>query len=228
MENETLKPAAILSPPWRLVTRFWWAFFWRFAVIVCVLQVIVAWIVVTYAPKISGDEGSFASWIIIIGTACSVSVLIVGSLVSMKMVLGKKFKGFRLSIESRKYRYLELSESSSSLIQTLNRTVKRPFTRLNGEEIDQLLVGFAALGKQDGILVLDATIPYIKDEFLKLAIQLLTDGTEPESMRGILEGRVDSLSPQQGIKYQKVIEGVVAIQEGAGPQAITQRVRSIC
>lgn len=122
-----------------------------------------------------------------------------------------------------RFRQYELSEESSALVETLKGAVQRPVTQLSSDEVTRIVVAFAEIGKKDGILALEILFPYIRDGFLKEALQLLMDGTEPELLRDILEKRI---GPIEDIGYRKVIEGIVAIQQGATSHMVQQRVQA--
>ena len=94
MENETPQPVAELTPTWGSIVRIWWAFFWKFVIIIGVLQVAVSWVIVTYAFK----GGNVVTFVLMITTGSSVLAFIVATLIPMKMVVGKQFKEFRLSL----------------------------------------------------------------------------------------------------------------------------------
>ena len=94
MENETPKPAEELTPAWGPIVRIWWAFFWKLSIIVGVLQVGVAWAMGNYAFK----DGNVVPFFMMMIMGYCVLVFIVATLISMKMVVGKQFKEFRLSL----------------------------------------------------------------------------------------------------------------------------------
>ena len=62
--------------------------------------------------------------------------------------------------------------------------------RQNGELIG-LLVGFANKARRSGVISLDAELNAIRDPFLKQAIMLAVDGTEPTDLRKIMRVSLD-------------------------------------
>jgi len=57
-----------------------------------------------------------------------------------------------------------------------------------------LLIGsFSDKARREGILSLEAELSKIDDEFLKLGIQLIVDGTDPQLVRDILETKISNI-----------------------------------
>ncbi|GGH12026.1 flagellar motor protein [Silvibacterium dinghuense] len=78
-------------------------------------------------------------------------------------------------------------------------TVASSFTRVariflvprsNGEAVLKQLVGFAHKARRNGIVSLDNELGSIQDPFLKQALMLAVDGTEPSELRAIMELRI--------------------------------------
>jgi chemotaxis protein MotA len=61
----------------------------------------------------------------------------------------------------------------------------------NGRLI-QMLVAFANKARRNGVVSLDGDLPQIHDPFLKQAIMLAVDGTEPAELRKIMRVNLDS------------------------------------
>lgn len=55
------------------------------------------------------------------------------------------------------------------------------------------LVAFAERTRREGILVLEQSVERVEDEFLREGIRLAVDGTEPETIRAILEIELNSM-----------------------------------
>jgi len=54
-------------------------------------------------------------------------------------------------------------------------------------EVSEFLVGLALKARKEGILALQAEIGGIEDHFLKKGLELMTDGTDPQLLRDLLE-----------------------------------------
>src|SRR3954466_16375728 len=54
----------------------------------------------------------------------------------------------------------------------------------------QTLVSLAEKARKEGLLALEAEVKKIEDPFLKRGLQMSIDGTDPEDLRGILEGEI--------------------------------------
>jgi chemotaxis protein MotA len=78
----------------------------------------------------------------------------------------------------------------------------------DGEAILQQLVGFANKARKNGIVSLDADINDIHDPFLKQALMLAVDGTEPSEVRKIMELELENKS--------EIEEKIPAVFEAAG------------
>lgn len=60
-------------------------------------------------------------------------------------------------------------------------------------EMLRIIVDLAKKARQSGILALEAELNGIQSEFLRKAIQLVVDGTQPELVREILETEIDAM-----------------------------------
>ena len=81
-------------------------------------------------------------------------------------------------------------------------------TGADGEAILQQLVGFANKARKSGIVSLDADVNAIDDPFLKQALMLAVDGTEPGEVRKIMQLELDNRS--------EIEEKIPAVFEAAG------------
>ncbi len=81
-------------------------------------------------------------------------------------------------------------------------------TGADGEAILQQLVGFANKARKSGIVSLDADVNAIEDPFLKQALMLAVDGTEPGEVRKIMQLELDNRS--------EIEEKIPAVFEAAG------------
>ncbi len=78
----------------------------------------------------------------------------------------------------------------------------------NGEATLSQLVAFAYKARKSGIVSLDADLPAITDPFLKQALTLAVDGTEPSEVRKIMQLELDNKS--------EIEEKIPAVFEAAG------------
>ena len=78
----------------------------------------------------------------------------------------------------------------------------------DGEAVLQQLVGFANKARKNGIVSLDSDLGTIEDPFLKQALMLAVDGTEPSELRKIMQLELDNKS--------EIEEKIPAVFEAAG------------
>jgi chemotaxis protein MotA len=64
--------------------------------------------------------------------------------------------------------------------------------RQHDEHLINQLVGFANKARRNGVVSLDADLETIQDPFLKQAVMLAVDGTEPADLRRIMQVSLDS------------------------------------
>lgn len=77
-----------------------------------------------------------------------------------------------------------------------------------GEAAVKQLVNFANKARRNGIVSLDQDLPMVHDAFLKQAIMLAVDGTEPSELRRIMELQIDN--------QNELEEKIPAVFESAG------------
>jgi chemotaxis protein MotA len=84
--------------------------------------------------------------------------------------------------------------------------VKASFKRLSSvfreqrtdlEVVIQELVGYAHQARREGIIALDRTLPSIRDLFLRKALMLAVDGTDPKELRRIMELEMEQKAEQE-------------------------------
>ena len=101
-------------------------------------------------------------------------------------------------------------------------TVGAAFKRLAGvfftKKVDtdatvKLLLSFANKARRSGIVSLDQDLPTISDSFLKQALTLAVDGTEPAELRKIMELQIDNHTQRE--------EAIPSVFESAGGFAPT-------
>lgn len=67
-----------------------------------------------------------------------------------------------------------------------------------GEAMLKLIVAFANKARRNGIVSLDADLGQIPDPFLRQALTLAVDGTEPAQLRRIMEVEIENVSESEG------------------------------
>ena len=77
-----------------------------------------------------------------------------------------------------------------------SRRLMRIFFHKNGggEALLRQIVAFANKARRKGIVSLDQDLPQVADPFLRQALMLAVDGTEPSELRRIMEVQIDNLS----------------------------------
>jgi chemotaxis protein MotA len=79
--------------------------------------------------------------------------------------------------------------------RSLPQILSRP-RELDGKLIPQL-VGFANKARRNGVVSLDHDLAAVEDPFLKQALMLAVDGTEPADLRKIMRVSLDSLTEDE-------------------------------
>ncbi|QNI34457.1 flagellar motor protein [Alloacidobacterium dinghuense] len=88
------------------------------------------------------------------------------------------------------------------------------FTRkVDNDATVKLLLSFANKARRSGIVSLDQDLPTISDTFLKQALTLAVDGTEPAELRKIMELQIDNHAARE--------EAIPSVFESAGGFAPT-------
>ena len=107
--------------------------------------------------------------------------------------------------------------------------VKNVFTHKVPESVETIkqIVKLADLARREGILALEREMSGIEDDFLRQGMQLAVDGTEPALIMDMMETWRKSLMHEHEVKYQKVIEGIMAIQAGDNPRIIEHKLSVI-
>ena len=124
-------------------------------------------------------------------------------------------------------RKLKLSKSYLAMKRSVRSTVKRPLSQLSFDEINQLFVRLNEIARKEGILELEKFEPHISEEFIKLAVRLSVDGTEPELIQSIHRNWMESLLREQKVKYLKIIEGIGSVQGGDNPRITESKLERI-
>lgn len=80
--------------------------------------------------------------------------------------------------------------------------------RKHDDQLIKLLVGFANKARRNGVVSLDADLETIQDPYLKQAVMLAVDGTEPTDLRRIMQVSLESSAENE--------ERLPAVFESAG------------
>jgi len=103
------------------------------------------------------------------------------------------------------------------LLQFPLSTVTQAFGRIgrlftvpskHDDQLIHLLIAFAQKARRNGVVSLDADLKTIQDPFLRQAVMLAVDGTEPEDLRRIMQVSLDSSTESE--------ERLPAVFESAG------------
>ena len=106
--------------------------------------------------------------------------------------------------------------------------IARPLDQLTTNDMADLWLGIANQALEEGILSLQPTEEQTVEPFLREALQLVVDGTEPALLRNILETRLTrAILPQQKTRCAMVIEAIMAIQSGDNPGIIRHKLGAI-
>lgn len=129
----------------------------------------------------------------------------------------------------------KLSKEYLAMKTLVKDTLRRPPSQLQFAEIDALFFNLAEIARRQGMLALDALnpppkgegVPVAESEFLTSALRLAVDGTDPRLIREIMEHGMKSLLHEQEVKYQKMVEGMVSLQQGDNPRIIEHKLAVI-
>lgn len=83
-----------------------------------------------------------------------------------------------------------------SVVVAAFKNMAHVFTSPRGKDDDLigLLVGFANKARRNGVVSLDADLASIRDPFLRQAVMLAVDGTEPTDLRNIMQVSLGSMT----------------------------------
>jgi chemotaxis protein MotA len=86
-------------------------------------------------------------------------------------------------------------------LTNLPKVVRQAFftKSLDSLEVIRLIVGLSKKARQSGILALESEARVIENEFLRNAVQLVIDGTQPEMVREIMETEIASMSTRHKV-----------------------------
>ncbi len=109
----------------------------------------------------------------------------------------------------------------------LAKMMQKSLSEMSYDEINKLFVDMAETARREGILALEKVGDVASDGFVKMAINLTVDGTEPALIMDMLETWKKSLMHEHEVKYWKVIEGIMSIQSGDNPRIIEHKLSVI-
>ena len=130
------------------------------------------------------------------------------------------------AVKKAPVRKRKLSKTYMAGKRATRTLARKPYSDLTLEESDQLIVGLAEISRAEGVLEM-GKLTLGKDEILTTCVNLVVDGVDPTHIRQILGNLMESVLHQQEVKFQKAIEGLLAIQNGENPQVIGQKVKAI-
>jgi hypothetical protein len=94
-------------------------------------------------------------------------------------------------------------------------------------ELDKWIVALANIARAEGVLELGNLKSESTDVLTATDVRFIVDGVEAGLVRSVLENLAESRLREQEVQYQKVIEGILAIQSGGNPRMIGQMVGAI-
>jgi chemotaxis protein MotA len=102
---------------------------------------------------------------------------------------------------------------------------KFDFSGVHKEELIPLieeLIGFSDKARKQGLLSLEDDLGMVKDPFLKMGLQLIIDGTDPELVEEILERIIffSNATTERVLEYCIMRTGVLGIQTGNNPHVL--------
>ena len=109
----------------------------------------------------------------------------------------------------------------------IDRTAQKRLAEMSYDEMHAVLFAMAETARREGILALDKFGDAAVDDYVKMAINLVVDGTEPALVADMMQTWMKSLLHEQQVKYQKVVEGMLSIQAGDNPRIVQHKVSLI-
>jgi chemotaxis protein MotA len=144
---------------------------------------------------------------------------IVGILLALVAVLvGAVLKGAGLHalLSSAAFMIVVVGTFAAILVQTPAKVMKRAFgivhwifwpPVLKTDEIIKKMVDWSVVARKQGLLGLEPLLDQERDHFLRKGLQLVIDGSEPESIRSILEVELDTREAAD-VRAARVFEGM--------------------
>ncbi len=92
-------------------------------------------------------------------------------------------------------------EKSFKIIQVMMSTIKEP--KVDNIGLVRTLVSFSEKARREGLLSLEENLSEIDDPFMKKAVQLVIDGTDPDLLRSMMETEMDLI--EEDIAAEKAL-----------------------
>jgi flagellar motor component MotA len=110
----------------------------------------------------------------------------------------------------------------------LGELLEKDLDQFTEDELVEVWEGLAEEARRGGILSLEPCIASAKSSFIKEAVILAVDGTEPNLIRDVLETRCrHAILPGRKTRGLMVIEGVLAIMAGDNPEIIRYKLSAL-
>ena len=118
----------------------------------------------------------------------------------------------------------ETSDQRPGYSSRLLELVGKPLEVLGLDEVVELWAELAEQARREGMLSLEGLDQQVVDPFVREAMRLAVDGTQPDLIQDILETRSQKVMlPQQETQGRMVIEALMAIQSGDNPRIIRHK-----
>lgn len=155
-------------------------------------------------PNTNGGQGCLVELTTIIGIVLAFGALIGGSIL--------KGAGVQALWGPAAFVIVILGTLAAILVQTPMPVVKHALKIAkwlfkppahDGHKLIEKIVEWSNVSRKQGLLALEGTVATETDPFLKKGLQLLVDGAEPETIRGVLEVEVETREhfDTQGAKF---------------------------
>lgn len=110
----------------------------------------------------------------------------------------------------------------------LVKLVRHPLDQLTVTDLAELCQGLANQACREGILSVESLVEQVESPFLREALNLAVDGTEPELIRDLLMKRSQyGILRQLDTRGHLIIEGLLAIRAGDHPLIIRHKVDAL-
>ena len=105
--------------------------------------------------------------------------------------------------------------------------LRQPLEALTIEEVCQACRGLRRMAEAAGILSLESVLEGVTSPFVREAIRLVVDGTEPDLVRNMLRTRAQTLVHALETRLALIREGMVSIRAGDNPRITVHKLRVI-
>ena len=100
-----------------------------------------------------------------------------------------------------------------------------PFSQMTYEQISDLFTGMAFLARHQGLETLAPLIEVAEDPLLKRSLELMVSRIDYREMIDILQTQMKAELEEIRTRYELVVEGFAALQEGKGPEEMGKVLR---